>query len=166
MESSKCKIILRTRFLGQYKARPFRFHQVCFCFSNVPTKNFIRGHFTYRDLWRRYTGPLWISLHAYFMGTSYLFLWKYEKAFWNRWTLGMDFGLGNAGLWSDISAQKHTEFGSRYITLGRYFRKYRSRVQHFRVQGPGPGSSDSRLPYEKVFVFVANIESDLPICQS
>ncbi len=24
-------------------------------------------------------------------------------AFWNRWTLGLDFGPGNAGLWTDIS---------------------------------------------------------------
>ncbi len=30
--------------------------------------------------------------------------------------------------------------------LGRYFRKYRSRVQHFRVQNTSPGSSDSRMP--------------------
>ncbi len=27
---------------------------------------------------------------------------KFE-AFWNRWTLGLDLGLGNAGLWTDIS---------------------------------------------------------------
>ena len=39
------------------------------------------------------------------------------RAFWNRWTLGLDSGPDNAGLWTDISAQKHTEFGSRYITL-------------------------------------------------
>ncbi len=26
-----------------------------------------------------------------------------STAFWNRWTLGLDFGLGNAGLWTDIS---------------------------------------------------------------
>ncbi len=39
------------------------------------------------------------------------------RAFWNRWTLGLDFGPGNAGLWTDISVQKHTEFGPRYITL-------------------------------------------------
>ena len=24
-------------------------------------------------------------------------------AFWNRWTLGLDLGLGNAGPWTDIS---------------------------------------------------------------
>ncbi len=28
--------------------------------------------------------------------------------FWNRWTLDLDFGPGNAGLWTGISAQKHT----------------------------------------------------------
>ncbi len=28
---------------------------------------------------------------------------KSKWAFWNRWTLGLDFGLGNAGLWTDIS---------------------------------------------------------------
>ncbi len=26
-----------------------------------------------------------------------------QLAFWNRWTLGLDFGLGNAGLWTQIS---------------------------------------------------------------
>ncbi len=26
-----------------------------------------------------------------------------EMAFWNRWTLGLDFGPGNAGLWTEIS---------------------------------------------------------------
>ncbi len=34
--------------------------------------------------------------------------WQYTIgwAFWNRWTLGLDFGLGNAGLWTDILVQK------------------------------------------------------------
>ncbi len=33
------------------------------------------------------------------------------------------------------------------VFLGRDFRKSRSRVQHFRVQSPGPGSSDSKMPF-------------------
>ncbi len=35
------------------------------------------------------------------------------RAFWNRWTLGLDFGPGNTGLWTEVSAKKHTEFGPR-----------------------------------------------------
>ena len=32
--------------------------------------------------------------------------------------------------------------------------KYRSRVQYFRVQSPGPGSSDSKMPYILIFPYV------------
>ncbi len=34
------------------------------------------------------------------------------EAFWNRWTLGL-----STGLWTEISAQKHTKFGPLYLTL-------------------------------------------------
>ncbi len=29
-----------------------------------------------------------------------------EGAFWNTWTLDLDFGHGNAGLWTDIGGSK------------------------------------------------------------
>ncbi len=29
--------------------------------------------------------------------------WAFNLALWNRWTLGLDPGPGNAGLWTDIS---------------------------------------------------------------
>ena len=73
------------------------------------------------------------------------------SAFWNRWTLDLHFGPRNAGLWIEILAQKHTKFAAIYLPLcvfGRDFRKSRSRVQHFRVQRLGPGSSDSKMPDE------------------
>ncbi len=42
--------------------------------------------------------------------------------------------------------------------LGRDFQKFRSRVQHFRVQSPGPGSSDSKMP---LFIGEMQIASSL-----
>ncbi len=49
------------------------------------------------------------------------------------------------------------------VFLGRYFQKYRSIVQHFRVQNTSPGYSDSRMPshphgwYQKIEVINAAI---------
>ncbi len=37
-----------------------------------------------------------------------------SAAFWNRWTLDLHFGPGNAELWTEISAQKHTKFAAIY----------------------------------------------------
>ncbi len=48
-------------------------------------------------------------------------------------------------------------FSNFCVFLGRYFRKYRSRVQHFRVQSPGPGSSDSRMPLCSAVIACVNI---------
>ncbi len=60
---------------------------------------------------------LTVILHLDF-GVHKNLIWQYFcKAFWNRWTLGLDFGPGNAGLWTDISAQKHTKFADIYLTL-------------------------------------------------
>ncbi len=36
-------------------------------------------------------------------------------AFWNRWTLDLCFGPGNAGLWTEISAQKHKKFAATVV---------------------------------------------------
>ncbi len=40
---------------------------------------------------------------------------KMDRAFWNRWTLDLHFGPGNAGLLNKISDQKHTTFAAIFI---------------------------------------------------
>ena len=75
-------------------------------------------------------------------------LFSWIKAFWNRWTMDLDFGPGNAGLWTEISTKKHTQFAAinpeQFLCV--FGLESRSRVQHFRVQSPGPGPSNSKMP--------------------
>ena len=75
--------------------------------------------------------------------------------FWNRWTLGLDLGPGNAGLWTEISTQKTNKIW--YNLYGTFTTrvhqilcvlgpKSRTRVQHFQVRGPDLGFSNSQMP--------------------
>ena len=72
-------------------------------------------------------------------------VWLVRTAFWNRWTLGLDFGPVNAGLWTDISGNIGPKtHNSKGWTSGYIFLCFWIAIS---VQSPGPGSSDSRMPY-------------------
>ncbi len=64
-------------------------------------------------------------------------------AFWNRWTLGLDFGPGNAGLWTEISAQ-NTQNLLFISLLGRDFSEIS--IQSPAFPGPKSRPSDFKMP--------------------
>ena len=67
-------------------------------------------------------------------------------AFWNRWTLALDFGPGNAGLWTEISAENTHKICCYLCVFGPRFPEISVQSPAFPGPKSRPRSTDSKMP--------------------
>ena len=101
-------------------------------------------------------------------------LYRFCLAFLNRWSMDFDFGPGNAGLWTEILAEKKTQnlllsishWTCVFTWVKQILCVFGPRFPEFTVYSPGPyspgpGSSDSKMPSETAFWRQWNIRYQL-----